>query len=200
MCIVCVEATPEIFLCHERLQHCVPDIFGKDTNQAVKFLELLRLRKTSSKLEDGLTTRFLGDVAQEQAVVATIFQIRRERPGCASAQLEFQAKIANNFLREQADQVRVARQICIVVRENFLRGGGSADVVIFLQHQDTQTGPREISRGHETIVSGTEDNHVVFSFHCNSCVMESASEVIFIWSHPLEGQCNALANTDAKTH
>src|SRR6266480_1722577 len=76
--IVHVEATPEIFFRHERLQHCVPDIFGKDPGQTVKFLELLRLRKTSSKLEDGLTTRFLGDVAQEQAVVATIFQIRRE--------------------------------------------------------------------------------------------------------------------------
>src|SRR4029077_20412134 len=144
------------------------------TNQAVKFLELLRLRKTSSKLEDGLTTRFLGDVAQEQAVVATIFQIRRERPGRASAQLEFQAKIANNFLREQADQVRVARQICIVVREDLLRRGGSADVIILLQQQDAQTRPRQVSRGHEPIVPGTEDDHVVFSFHCNSRVVESS--------------------------
>src|SRR4026208_1218889 len=52
--IVCVEATPEIFFRHERLQHCVPDIFGKDTNQGVKFLELLRPRTTSRKHADGL--------------------------------------------------------------------------------------------------------------------------------------------------
>src|SRR2546423_380667 len=118
--VVCTEPTRETYVRRERLSRCPPDICGKDRTQAVKFLELLRLRKTSSKLEDGLTTRFLGDVAQEQAVVATIFQIRRKRPGRASAQLEFQAKIANNFLREQADQVRVARQICIVVPEDLL--------------------------------------------------------------------------------
>ena len=45
--VVRVEAAPEIFLRDQRLQHRVPDIFSKDTGQAVKFLELLEFRETS---------------------------------------------------------------------------------------------------------------------------------------------------------
>src|SRR4029079_13956193 len=44
VCIVCVEATPEIFFRHKRLQHCVPELFGNDKKHTVTLLDALRLR------------------------------------------------------------------------------------------------------------------------------------------------------------
>ena len=123
------------------------------------------LRVTSGQLEDRLATHLFGDVAQEQAVVAAILHVWRERPGRTSAQFEIQTKIANDFLREQADQIRVARQMRVVVREHFLRSRRAADVIVLLQQQHTQTRARQISRCHESIVPGTKDDHVVLSFH-----------------------------------
>ena len=71
--------------------------------------------------------------------MAAVLHVRRERPGRAPAQLELQAEIANDFLREQTDQVGVARQMRVEIGEDLLRSRRAADVIVLLQQQDTQS-------------------------------------------------------------
>ena len=56
----------------------------------------------------------------------------------------------------------------VVVGEHFLRSRGSADVIVLLQEQDTQARAGQVGRRHETIMSGAQDDHVVFEFHCHN--------------------------------
>ncbi len=97
--------------------------------------------------------------------MAAVLHVGRERSGRAPAQLEVQAQIANDFLREQADQVGVARQMRVVIGEDFLRGRGAADVIVLLQEQDAQARARQIGRRDQTVMSGAKDDDVVSRFH-----------------------------------
>ena len=97
--------------------------------------------------------------------MAAVLHVGCERPGRTPAQLEVQPQIANDFLREQADQVRVARQIRVVVGEHFLRGRRSADVIVLLQEQDTQSRAGQVGRRHQAIMSGAQDDDIVFGSH-----------------------------------
>ena len=53
-------------------------MFGKDSRQVIKFLELLVLGMISGQFEHGLPARLFREVAQEQSIVAPIFHVRRE--------------------------------------------------------------------------------------------------------------------------
>ena len=90
--------------------------------------------------------------------MAAILHVGSERAGRAPAQLEVQAQIADDFLRKQADQVGVARQMRVVVGEDFLRSRGAADVIVFLQEQNAQSRACQVGRRDEAIMAGAEDH------------------------------------------
>ena len=89
------------------------------------------------------------------------FHIRRERPDGPAPQLETQVQIANDFFREQTNEVRIARQPRIVIGKNPLRSCRPADVIVLLQHEHTQPRFREIRRRHQAIVPRAQNDRVV---------------------------------------
>src|SRR4029077_1574515 len=141
--VVFVEASLELFFRNERLQHRVPRMFGEDARQIVKLLNLVVLGVASSKIDNRFPALLFIDVADEQPGLMTILNIRRKRPGRPPAQFELQAKIANDLLREQTDQIRIARQPRVVIGKNFLGSRRPANVIIFLQEKDAQSGAAE---------------------------------------------------------
>ena len=84
-------------------------MFGEDARQSVKLSHLLVLRIASCKIGNRPPAFLFIHIAQEQSVMPTVLRVRRERRGRAPAQFEIQSKIANDFLREQTDEVRIAR-------------------------------------------------------------------------------------------
>src|SRR6266576_3972585 len=88
--------------------------------------------------------------------------VRRKRGCGARPQLEPESEITNDLFRKKAHEIRVAGEMGGVVRKNPLRSGRSADVIVFLQQQDTQTGAGEVRGGYQPVVPCAEDNDVVF--------------------------------------
>jgi hypothetical protein len=94
-----------------------------------------------------------------------ILPVGRERSGGTTTQLEFQSQIANNFLGQQANEIRIARQSGVIIGKKFLRRGSPADVIVFLQQQNTQAGPAQITRRDKSIVPSSQNNDIVFRFN-----------------------------------
>ena len=94
--------------------------------------------------------------------MAPVFCVRREGPDRASAQLKVQSQIVDYFLREQANQIGITGEICLILREHLLRRSGTADVIISFQEQDAQSGPRQITGRDQAVVAGAENNNIIF--------------------------------------
>src|SRR5581483_10958592 len=163
--IVALKSATKISFCNQRLEHGVPNLLGEHMRKIVKCLHPLELRFVPGKFEHRLPTDFFVYVAQQQSVVSPMITIGRERSGRAPAQFEVQSKIADDFLREQTDEVRVSRKSRIVIGEDFLGGGRTADITVLFQNQNTQTCPSKVACCHEAIVSGPQDYNVVLRFH-----------------------------------
>src|ERR1043166_4642856 len=87
----------------------------------------------------------------------------RCKRGCrARPELELESKITNDLFRKKAHEIGVAGEMGGIVRKYLLGSGRTAEVIVFLQQQDTQAGTGKVSGGHQPIVPCTEDNDVVF--------------------------------------
>ena len=73
-----IEPAPEVFFRNQRFQHCVPDMFGKNVRQIVKFFHLLVLDVASSKIDNRLPARLFSDIAQEQSVMLAVLHVWRK--------------------------------------------------------------------------------------------------------------------------
>src|SRR3954468_4656556 len=93
----------------------------------------------------------------------------RARCDRAPAQFHVQAKILDDLLRQQADQIGIPRQARVVIRKNSLRYGRTADVIIFFQQQHAQPRAREICRRDEPVMSGSQNDDIVVRFHFELC-------------------------------
>ena len=133
MSLVRIEAPLQFAFGHERFEHRVPHHFREGPRESIEPLELVVFGFAAGQLRDGFPTDILGHVAHQKSVVPAIPDIGRVGTGCAPAQIKVQAEVSDDFFREQADQIGVARKMGIVVRKNFLRGRATADVIIFLQ-------------------------------------------------------------------
>src|SRR6266567_3304493 len=95
--------------------------------------------------------------------------------GCnpTAAHVEAEAKVGDDLLRQQADQIRVAREACIHARKDALGGSRTTQLGTALEQEDGLTGARQIGGGDEPIVATTDDNGIVVSSelrltHCPS--------------------------------
>src|SRR5207248_8582238 len=70
-----IEPSPEIFLRNHLFQHRVPDMFGKNVRQIIKFLHLLVLGVASGKIDNRLPALPFVDIAEEQPVILTILDV-----------------------------------------------------------------------------------------------------------------------------
>ena len=84
-----------------------------------------------------------------------------ERRNGASAQFQVQAEIADDLVRKQTDQIRVARQTRIVIGKDLLRRRRAADVIIFFQQQHAKPRSAEIARGNKSVVARAQDYNVI---------------------------------------
>ena len=58
--------------------------------------------------------------------------IRGKRSGRPPAELELQPEVANDLFREQTDQVGIARQPGVIIREYPLGSGRPPDIIVLL--------------------------------------------------------------------
>jgi hypothetical protein len=93
----------------------------------------------------------------------------RKRHFPPTAQFKTQSKVPDDFLREQADEVRISRQSRIVIGKDFLRSRRAADVIVLFQKQNTQTRASKVARCYKTIVSRAQDYDIVLRFHFQFC-------------------------------
>src|SRR6266480_2343223 len=100
--------------------------------EIVKLFHLLELGLAPGKIDHRAPALPLVDVADQEAVVLAALNIRGKRTGRPPAQLKLEAKVANDLLREQTDQVGVARQPGVIIRKHLLRGGRPSYIIILL--------------------------------------------------------------------
>src|SRR5438874_9416092 len=97
--------------------------------------------------------------------MAPVLQVRCERPDGAAPQLEVQSEIANNFLRKQANEIRISGEPGVIIGKNFLRSCRSANVIVFFQQEHAEASPPKIAGGDESVMPRAQDHNVVFRFH-----------------------------------
>ena len=90
-------------------------MLGKNTRKVVKFFHLLVLCVITRQLEHRLTALFFRHIAQEQSALMIVLHVRCKGRRRASAQRKVQIKITNDFLREQTDEIRVARETRVII-------------------------------------------------------------------------------------
>src|SRR4051812_23737712 len=116
----------------QRLEHRIPRLLRKAARQRIKALQPVEFGFTAGQQPHRGSALLLRHIAQQQAVMPADPDVGSERSGGPSSELEVQPEIADYFLREKADQVRIAREVGVVVWKDALGRGGPADVVIFL--------------------------------------------------------------------
>src|SRR5207244_94721 len=94
-----------------------------------------------------------------------VVQIRRKRRRRALAQFKVQSEVSDDFLREQTNEVRISRQLRIVIRKDFLRSGSAADVIVLFQKQNTQACAPKVARCHKPVMSSSQNDNIVSSLH-----------------------------------
>src|SRR4030095_14168254 len=119
--IIGTKTTSKLIFRNQWLQHRVPYLLGKNAREIVKHCHLLEFSLIPSQLEHRLPTDFLVHVAQEQTIVLPMAEIRRKRRGGASAQFKIQTDVLNDFLWKQTDEIRISRQLCVIIGKHILR-------------------------------------------------------------------------------
>jgi hypothetical protein len=100
-------------------------------------------------------------VLDQQPGVAALALHRRVRRGPARAQLEVEPELLHDLRRQQADQVRVARQPGLDPGERLLAHRRAADVVEPLEHQRAQAGAGQVGGRDQPVVPAADDHRVV---------------------------------------
>ena len=159
------EPAPEIFFGHERLQHRIPDMAGKDLRQSVKLFHLLVFGVIAGQLEHRSVAHLFGHIAQKQSTMATVLAVGSKRSGDAAAQLQLEPEIIHDLLGKKANEIGVTRKPRLKIGKHFLRSGRAPDVIVLFQQQHAQTGPPQVARRHQAIVPGTQNHHVISGFH-----------------------------------
>ena len=96
----CINIKParHFFFRDERLKHRIPNLLGKNARQIVELFHLLEFGVASGQIDNRFSTYLPLEVAQNQSAMLTVVNVRRKRGNRASAQLEIQAEVANDFL------------------------------------------------------------------------------------------------------
>src|SRR5206468_8926986 len=123
----------------ERLEHRVPNLFRENARQIVEIFHLLELGVAPSQLDNRFTADLFIEVAQNQCAMLAMVHVWRTRGNRASTQFKVQAEIADDFLRKQTHEIGISGELRVKIGKHALRGGRSADVIIFLQQQDAQS-------------------------------------------------------------
>ena len=103
----------------------------------------------------------LAILAVDEHAARRIARQRRVGGDPPPAQPDAEAQFVDDPLRQQADQVGVARQPRVDTRPRALGDRRAADVVAALEHQHRAPGAREVRRGDQAVVAAADDDRIV---------------------------------------
>ena len=144
----------------QRLEHGREDPLGQLLDAPVELLPRGILTRAAGELREAGRGRLGVPVVDEQPPTG----LRRdggERREPSPDQPDVEIEVGDDLLRQQRDEVGVARQPRVHSRERPGRHGGAADVVGRLQHQHAPACTGEVCRGGEPVVPRTDDDVVV---------------------------------------
>ena len=94
-----------------------------------------------------------------------IVQVGCKRAGYPPAKFQLQPEVVYDLFRKQTNEVRITRNVGVVVWKNLLLCSGTADVIVFLQHQDIESGLSQIRSRDQAVMTRSKNNRVVTGLH-----------------------------------
>ena len=122
-------------------------------------LELRRRRYSSYTPDPTDPTR--GILGVDEDATGRVVRVGRVRRVATPTQVDAQPQIVDDLLRQETDEVRVAREAGIDPGPRALRHGGTAHGIRSLDHHHAAPGAGEIGRGDEGVVPSSHDDDVV---------------------------------------
>jgi hypothetical protein len=120
---------------------------------------------------------------------------RRVRGDASRRQAQRDAEVARDRLREEADEVRVAREQRVVPRERPLGDRRAAQRVAALEHEHAAPGAREVRRGDQPVVSPAGDDDVDHRRSVGACAAPQAASRVPLWVSSCCGTRSAAPST-----
>ncbi len=170
------EALLHLLAREQRFEQGRPDAPGEQVGVFVEALVRSVLVVAPCQLAEGCSRFLRRDVADEQRFVLAVAHGGREGGDGAAAALKVQAEVGDDFLREHADEIGVARQAGVHAGKDFGGDGCAAGMGLAFEHEDGAPRARQISGCHEAVVPAADDDSVVVgSKHCADCLYLSSS-------------------------
>lgn len=158
--VVVTDARPECGAGGKRPCQGGEDPFGDVAHRSVEPLPGGVLAVAAGERGEGGAGAVLSP-ADEQAGGAAVAQGRGVRGDGALPYREVEPELADDLLRQEADEVRVAGEACVDPGEGPGGDGGSAGPAEALQDEDGASCAGQVGGGDQTVVATADDHDVV---------------------------------------